>query len=233
CILLISILNWLLLFVTHVCCFQLGPRHTQREQIMDKRSAAHNQSDVLYQKSLQGYYRNQGRRILHFHAERVVLHPNFQIRGAFHDIALIKVRGRIPIDGTYVAIANLPPGGNPNNFPEVGSTNYIVGFGCMYTGGKAINRANVLELRTNTRQECVSTYGSNVVRDITGFCAGYFHQNRGICSGDSGSGLISLRYGQPMVVGVASAAVRNDMSSFPGKFMRVAPYVSWIRQYVG
>ncbi|KAF5401638.1 hypothetical protein PHET_04582, partial [Paragonimus heterotremus] len=98
CILLISILNWLLLFVTHVCCFQLGPRHTQREQIMDKRSAARNQSDVLYENSLQGlqsrielqdwfirfskpyrYYPNQRRRILHFHVERIVIHPNYRI----------------------------------------------------------------------------------------------------------------------------------------------------------
>ncbi|KAF7252167.1 hypothetical protein EG68_09270 [Paragonimus skrjabini miyazakii] len=159
-------------------------------------------------------------------------YATFLAGGLFNDIALIKVRGHIPIDGTFIAIANLPPAGNFNNIPEVGSNNYVVGFGCMYPGGEAVNRAQVLELKTNTHQECVSIYGS-YVNGLTHFCAGYFNRNRGICPGDSGSGLISLRYGHPMIVGVFSALVPHNPSNFPGKFMRVAPYVSWIRQYIG
>ncbi|KAF5396245.1 hypothetical protein PHET_11000 [Paragonimus heterotremus] len=178
-------------------------------------------------------YRNRMGRILHFHVEQIVIHPNYDRRNWFHDIALIKVRGRIPLDGTYVAIANLPPAGNPNNIPEVGSINYVVGFGCLYVGGDLVNRAHVIGLKTNTKQECASTYGSRYLDQFTQFCAGYFYQNRGTCSGDSGSGLISFRYGQPMIVGVASATNKNDVSNLPAKFMRVAPYVSWIKQYVG
>ncbi|KAF5394984.1 hypothetical protein PHET_09019 [Paragonimus heterotremus] len=222
--------HWLL---TAAHCIYHQKKHTQREQIMDKRSAARNQSDVLYENSLQGYYPNQRRRILHFHAERIVVHPNYQTSVLFHDIALIKVRGQIPIDGTYIAIASLPPAGNSNNVPEVGSQNYIVGFGCRYSGGDVVNRAHVLQLKTNTKQECVYAYGPSLVNYATQFCAGYFNQNTGVCLGDSGSGLISFQYGRPMIVGVASAAVKSDMGNSPGKFVRVASYVSWIRQYVG
>ncbi|KAF7256983.1 hypothetical protein EG68_05622 [Paragonimus skrjabini miyazakii] len=178
------------------------------------------------------------------------MHPNYQIivfqaaymiscttfllaDTAFHDIALMKVRGQIKIDGTYVAIANLPRAENTNNIPEVDSVNFVVGFGCTSTGGEMASRAQLLGLKTNTKEECAYAYSIPFVDHLTHFCAGYFHENRDLCLGDSGSGLISFQHGQPMIVGVFSVLITNDTSNFPGKFMRVAAYVPWIRQYIG
>ncbi|KAA3676126.1 uncharacterized protein DEA37_0004114 [Paragonimus westermani] len=129
------------------------------------------------------YYPSQGGKILHFHIDQVILHPNFRPHNLLNDIALIKVRSRIPIDGTFIAIASLPPAGIGNNIPEAGSVNYVVGWGCM--------------------------------------------------QGDSGSGLISFQTRVPMVVGIVSGGDPQRASSMPAKFTRVAPFVSWIRQYVG
>ncbi|KAA3670826.1 uncharacterized protein DEA37_0011897 [Paragonimus westermani] len=129
------------------------------------------------------YYPSQRRQILHFHIDHVIMHPTFQPYNLLNDIALIKVRSRIPIDGTFIAIASLPPAGIGNNIPEAGSVNYVVGWGCM--------------------------------------------------QGDSGSGLISFQSRVPMVVGIVSGGDLQRVSSMPAKFTRVAPFVSWIRQYVG
>ncbi|KAF7256982.1 hypothetical protein EG68_05621 [Paragonimus skrjabini miyazakii] len=242
----------------------LGPQHTPRERIMDKRSVSRNQSDRAFEKSLRGlvtctyitYYPSQGGNILHFHIDQVVMHPSFQppnrIRNAYvlcrnynvhlmftytdnllNDIALIKVRSQIPIDGTFIDIANLPPAGSGNNIPEAGSVNYVVGWGCMQVGGNVVNRAQMIELRTNTQRKCVNAFGYDLINDVTRFCAGYFQRNRGVCPGDSGSGLISFQNQTPMVVGVVSAGYKQRAASMPAKFTRVAPFVSWIRQYVG
>ncbi|KAF6774716.1 hypothetical protein AHF37_06154 [Paragonimus kellicotti] len=150
-----------------------------------------------------------------------------------NDIALIKVRNPIPIDGTFIAIASLPPAGNGDNIPEAGSVNYVVGWGCMQVGGSVVDRAQVIELRINPQEECANAFGGDLINDVTRFCAGYFQQNRGVCPGDSGSGLISFQNQTPMVVGVVSAGDKQRASSLPAKFTRVAPFVSWIRQYVG
>ncbi|KAF5404450.1 hypothetical protein PHET_02271 [Paragonimus heterotremus] len=150
-----------------------------------------------------------------------------------NDIALIRVRSQIPIDGTFIAIASLPPAGSGNNIPEAGSVNYVVGWGCMQVGGNVVDRAQVIELRVMTQEECVSAFGYDLINDVTRFCAGYFQQNRGVCPGDSGSGLMSLQNQPPMVVGVVSAGDKQQASNMPAKFTRVAPFVSWIRQYVG
>ncbi|KAF8565017.1 hypothetical protein P879_10691 [Paragonimus westermani] len=178
-------------------------------------------------------YPNQERQILHFHIDRVIMHPSFQPDNLLNDIALIKLRSQIPIDGTLVAIASLPSDESGNNIPEAGSLNYVVGWGCMQVGGSVVDRAQMIELRTNTQEECVNTFGQDLINDVTRFCAGYFQQNRGVCPGDSGSGLMSFQTQVPMVVDIVSAGDKNRASSLPAKFTRVAPFVSWIRQYVG
>ncbi|KAF7256984.1 hypothetical protein EG68_05623 [Paragonimus skrjabini miyazakii] len=162
------------------------------------------------------------------------VHLTFLYTGnLLNDIALIKVRSQIPIDGTFIAIASLPPAENGNNIPEAGSVNYVVGWGCMQEGGNVVDRAQVIELRINIQEECANSFGYDLMSDVTRFCAGYFQQNRGVCPGDSGSGLISFQNQTPMVVGVVSGGVKQRASSMPAKFTRVAPFVSWIRQYVG
>ncbi|KAF8564538.1 hypothetical protein P879_11055 [Paragonimus westermani] len=163
-----------------------------------------------------------------------MVHPTFiYTDNLLNDIALIKLRSQIPIDGTFIAIASLPPAGSGNNIPEAGSFNYVVGWGCMQVGGNVVNRAQMIELRTNTQQECVNAFDPSLANDVTRFCAGYFQQNRGVCPGDSGSGLISFQTRVPVVVGIVSGGDKNRASSLPAKFTRVAPFVSWIRQYVG
>ncbi|KAF5395319.1 hypothetical protein PHET_12399 [Paragonimus heterotremus] len=109
------------------------------------------------------------------------MHPNFQPHNLLNDIALIRVRSQIPIDGTFITIARLPPAGSGNNIPGAGSINYVVGWGCMQVGGNVVNIAQMIQLRTKTQRKCANSYGYDLMNDVTRFCAGYFDQNRGVC----------------------------------------------------
>ncbi|KAF6773266.1 hypothetical protein AHF37_09490, partial [Paragonimus kellicotti] len=180
-----------------------------------------------------GKSKPQENTIYHLHAEKIILHPKYRPDELENDIALIKLKGTLPLMKRSVSLAKLPSGWKTSDWPPVSSTCTFVGWGCQINNGPPSSRAQVIALKVLPNPVCSQIYnhgaGLNAEHE---FCAGYYKSKVGICAGDSGSGLIYLYKRQPVVVGVASATHAERPQSFPGLFTRVAYFTDWIHDTI-
>ncbi|KAF5402294.1 hypothetical protein PHET_04229 [Paragonimus heterotremus] len=166
-------------------------------------------------------------KILHFHVEKIVLHPANEIGLSQYDIALMKVRGRIPYIWNKSVAASLPLSNRVRQWSLGGQKCAIVGWGCTRAGDAVADVASVANLKTLRGRTCDQFF--NDVNHGHEFCAGYYKSGLGTCSGDSGSGLVCKHLGSTMVIGVASRSHTEEPQNYPGIYVRVATVLNWIQ----
>ncbi|KAF8561568.1 hypothetical protein P879_02439 [Paragonimus westermani] len=215
---------------------ELGDRHTDREEVIETGAQTSETFFRLLQRLfeyLQRKPKHQENTIYHLHAEKIILHPKYRPDELENDIALVKLKGTLPLAKRSVSLAKLPSGWRTSDWPPVSSTCTFVGWGCQINNGPPSSRAQVIALKVLPNAVCSQIYnhgaGLNAEHE---FCAGYYKSKVGICAGDSGSGLIYLYKRQPVVVGVASATHAERPQSFPGLFTRVASFTDWIQETI-
>ncbi|CAL8103583.1 unnamed protein product [Calicophoron daubneyi] len=163
--------------------------------------------------------------------ERIVIHPMFSPEELEYDIAVVRLAEDLPMEYGKIAAVKLPPSKDAQIWPPPHSACTFVGWGCKSKGAGPSPQAQVISLNVLPNTVCSSMYNNAAgLNDEHEFCAGYYKSDIGICSGDSGSGLIYLVQKTPYVVGVASATHADDPESFPGLFTRVSYFVKWIKE---
>ncbi|KAL3312812.1 hypothetical protein Ciccas_008592 [Cichlidogyrus casuarinus] len=175
------------------------------------------------------------------HLDQVIQHPNYQEHDIEWDIALAKLTQPIywltpvnlPYHHKYQQVtkkrSNVRNKGYAVEEPKVGTVCEMIGWGCRYMGGPAVELASMAKLQIVSHDQCNEWYrnGAGLSR-INEFCAGFYKKNIGVCPGDSGSGLFCQSQGKWYIEGVTSATHREFPESYPGIFSRVTFYLKWI-----
>lgn len=157
--------------------------------------------------------------------DRIVRHPDYtEASLSKDDIALVRLREPVVFDA-YVSNIEL---NSDSNYPPDGTECFTQGWGCTKNDGPASRVARTVDIPIYDSEDC-----SNVVDIKYGFCAGFFDENKGVCSGDSGGPLICERDGNLLQVGITSLANNVDPGNYPAIFVRVSKYIEWIRSITG
>ncbi|KAF7259833.1 hypothetical protein EG68_02582 [Paragonimus skrjabini miyazakii] len=138
----------------------------------------------------------------------------------------MKIKGLMPYIWNKSVPIFMPTSRLGTQWPSLGTKCTIVGWGCTQRGGDEVSTALVVELEVASDQFCYTVYRVDLKYE---FCAGYHNLSKGICSGDSGGGLICERHGMKTIAGVSSGAHTWEPESFPSIFARVPPVIDWIR----
>ncbi|KAF6773232.1 hypothetical protein AHF37_07885 [Paragonimus kellicotti] len=164
---------------------------------------------------------------LHFRVEKIIIHPAHKVGILYYDIALMKIKGRIPYIWKKSVPASLPTGRLSEQWPLMGTKCIIIGWGCTRYGGKRVDTAFVVELEVASAQMCYGFFRVDLGHE---FCAGYHNLGKGTCNGDSGNGLMCEHQGLMTIAGVSSAVHRSEPENFPSIFVRVTAVIDWIRK---
>ncbi|CAH8441834.1 unnamed protein product [Heterobilharzia americana] len=171
--------------------------------------------------------------VWHTHLKKIILHPNYRPDDLEYDLAILELDAPLPKEDPGVQIADLPPGEDYLPWPPEQAECIFVGWGCRVKYGKPSAEAQVVHFTTLKNRDCSLMYGYAAgLNDEHEFCAGYYQGRVGICSGDSGSGLIYKKDNKNYLVGVASATHATSPELYPGLFTRVSYFKDWIIQVI-
>nr|CAH8827139.1 unnamed protein product [Trichobilharzia regenti] len=172
--------------------------------------------------------------VWHTHLKQITLHPKYRPDDLEYDLAVLELDAPLPLEDPGVQLAELPPSEYYMTWPPESAECIFVGWGCRAKHGKPSAEAQVVHLTTLTNDDCSLLYGHAAgLNDNHEFCAGYYQGRVGICSGDSGSGLIYKKDDKNYVVGVASATHATAPELYPGLFTRVSYFRDWIIEVTG
>ncbi|CAH8442169.1 unnamed protein product [Schistosoma turkestanicum] len=216
---------------------ELGEEHGYRGHVLKPGiSGRHSLVATLIKRLIDLYSSNskdkQGA-VWHTHLKQIILHPNYRPDDLEYDLALLELENPLPLEDPGVQLAELPPGEDYLNWPADHVECIFVGWGCRVKNGKPSAQAQAVHLITLKNKDCSLMYGNAAgLNDHHEFCAGYYQGRVGICSGDSGSGLIYKTGNKNYVVGVASATHATAPELYPGLFTRVSYFRNWIDEVI-
>ncbi|XP_015283310.1 PREDICTED: mannan-binding lectin serine protease 2 [Gekko japonicus] len=172
-------------------------------------------------------------------AESVFVHEGYRNDGFNfnHDIALIKLEYKVPINANVTPIC-LP--GKESRFNlNISDTGLVAGWGktekerpslfLLYTELDVVDPEKCRAAYANLSME-----GKPLVLTENMFCAGYDQGGRDSCSGDSGGALafFDMQTGRWFVGGIVSWGVQCGAAHLYGVYTKVANYISWIENII-
>ncbi|KRZ66160.1 Transmembrane protease serine 9, partial [Trichinella papuae] len=149
-----------------------------------------------------------------------VVHPDYNSRSLVADIALLKLKEKIPYtDKTRPAC--LP---QKDEEPITKEMCYASGWGAHFSEGGAGTVLKMAVIPVQPAEKCNLAGGV-----ATRFCAGGGFGGHGICQGDSGGPLTCERNGRLVVFGLSSGTTGLcGQYNKPGSFTKVSVFLDWI-----
>ena len=161
-------------------------------------------------------------------AKRVIFPPDYIHYEIGDDIALLELEKPVRVKG-YIQIASLPKS-------ETTSGNVTAAGWGLTTGNVESDRLLIAHLEIVPRSQCKETFRRISIQEI---CAISKRELHGVCSGDSGGGLIKKDLaGNHIVIGVASYVWKIFDGGYPCDltkpqvFTNVMSYVPWIKKHL-
>ncbi|KAJ6223817.1 hypothetical protein RDWZM_002362 [Blomia tropicalis] len=151
----------------------------------------------------------------------VKIHPNYNPLTLENNIALIEVSQsrsitvKLPQPGTkftdYVTLVGF--GSNSNRVP------------------RETNEKRIVSIPMASITRCRNLYSQQLIKDGM-LCAGNSYTGKGLCQGDSGSGITQhdQEFDVEILVGIGSFGFDCGNGKFPSVFTAVADYVQWINE---
>ncbi|KAG9470065.1 hypothetical protein GDO78_018972 [Eleutherodactylus coqui] len=157
--------------------------------------------------------------------ERVISHPKYHSDTKNYDIALMKLRTRLPFDGINIKPVCLPNAGMP--WTDTQSC-WISGWGHTYQGGttQTLLRAASVPLISSAVCNSRSVYNGNITSNM--MCAGYLAGGVDSCQGDSGGPLVTKTNNLWWLVGDTSWGYGCANRNKPGVYGNVTGFLEWI-----
>lgn len=167
--------------------------------------------------------------------KRIVVHPSYNASTLDNDIALLELTTTMPKS------AQIAPGAL--GFIPVSAALYAdganattVGWGTLAYNGSVATALRKVTVPIVQNSRCDDYYTPAPVSQIITagmLCAGNFDAG-GVdaCQGDSGGPLFALQNGVNTVIGIVSSGEGCAKAHFPGIYVRVSFYATWIRTYV-
>ncbi|XP_073827935.1 trypsin-3-like [Musca autumnalis] len=148
---------------------------------------------------------------------KFVKHPQYELGHHHNDIAMLKLRNEIRLDGVWADKIPLP-----KTKPILRSRCTIVGWGSMYESGPSPNELLYVDVVIYEKSSCEKHF---VHTEENTICAGYEEiQERDSCQGDSGGPLIC----DDAVTGIVSYGY-GCARGVPSIYSDVFAYLDWIR----
>ncbi|XP_075982474.1 transmembrane protease serine 9-like [Anticarsia gemmatalis] len=148
---------------------------------------------------------------------RILIHPNYQIVDS--DIALIRTASNIVYSNSVQASRIAGSNYNLRDNEVV----WVAGWGAIHSGGpwsEQLRHVQVWTVNQNVCRQRISAITDNML------CAGWLDVGgRDSCQGDSGGPL----YHNRVVVGVTSFGSGCADPRFPGVYVRVSRFASWVQ----
>ncbi|XP_031335038.1 cationic trypsin-3-like isoform X2 [Photinus pyralis] len=159
-------------------------------------------------------------------ASRLILHEDFVLQTYFNDIALIELNEELPIDHKRVSTIPL----NANSLSSGKCT--VSGWGVIVDGSTQVSKtlmvASVDIVEFTQCQKMYSSY-EGVLRVLDGMmCAGHVNGETDSCAGDSGGPMVC----DGLLTGIVCAGGNCGSSRFPGVYVDVSQYMSWVQEKV-
>ena len=140
-----------------------------------------------------------------------------------HDIVILKLKTPLALDDTRQP-ACLP---SKNFKPKVGSICYVSGWGVKNYGGNYLPKwLQYVSVPIVDHASCANTlYGIESTDSL--ICAGA--DGKDACSKDSGTPLVCIENGKPVITGITSFGVDCGDPDYPGVYTEVVDYRRWIQ----
>jgi len=161
-----------------------------------------------------------------------IKHPRYIGEPIFdHDIAILKMKKPLNLDGRNVETACLP---GPSTSPEDKEMAVVSGWGATYVGGPPSGDLKSVAVPVLSRSKCKSMNNKAFNYLTTNqFCAGFQDGGEDSCQGDSGGPLVVKGlFDKAIVFGVVSHGEGCAYENLPGVYIRVDKYISWIKRYM-
>uniref|UniRef100_A0AAY4C853 Mannan-binding lectin serine protease 1 n=1 Tax=Denticeps clupeoides TaxID=299321 RepID=A0AAY4C853_9TELE len=184
-----------------------------------------------------------------YSVQRIILHPEFDVRNYNHDIALIQLANNVTLSHLVMPICLPAPWheGQPLP-PSPNSLGLVAGWGITTTNtsapdgepGAVADMLQYVKLPVVPQDECVESYASrsrsyNITENM--FCAGFYEGGRDTCQGDSGGAFVmeDPQTGLWGVQGLVSWGGPEECGSrrVYGVYTRVAKYAHWLHSHLG
>ncbi|XP_039967452.1 serine protease snake-like isoform X1 [Bactrocera tryoni] len=154
--------------------------------------------------------------------ENIIIHPKYEPKISYHDIALIKLTD---------APHETEPACIGDHLPLISQNATAVGYGHTVFGGKPSDQLLKAYLQTIETVLCQFFFTDqdalpNGLLD-THLCAKDLQFNRDTCQGDSGGPLVLKGKAESFVIGVTSFGL-GCATDAPGIYTNVAKYLDWI-----
>ncbi|XP_054721106.1 clotting factor B-like [Uloborus diversus] len=165
--------------------------------------------------------------------DNIIIHPDYNARQHYHDIAIIRLKEALHYSGSVRPIC-LPAGPKKLKGKDV----TVTGWGDQDYGGKRGSILREVTVPVVDVPTCDKAYasvgGSSLPRGITSqfICAGVDEGGKDACQRDSGGPLMLLENGVWTVVGIVSFGFQCATEGYPGVYTRVSSYLNWIRNVV-
>lgn len=149
--------------------------------------------------------------------QSVQVHPQYGTGGKGYDVALLRLSSSLVYNANISAIPLA------TQDPPVNSILHISGWGATYHGGPTSTALLYVQVRSISREQCVSQYMRKLPESTMCLLHG---ANLGACHGDSGG---PATY-KNQLVGVASFVLGNCGREAPDGYERVSALRSWIME---
>ncbi|KRZ66495.1 Transmembrane protease serine 9 [Trichinella papuae] len=197
----------------------LTAAHCVYEETLQRPVSADKIDVVTGAHDLENHFEESQRKIP---VKNFVVHPDYNTRYLVADIALLKLKEKIPYtDKTRPAC--LP---NKDDEPIPKELCYASGWGAHFSGGDMGTVLKMAAIPIQPDDKCHLEGGLE-----TKFCAGGGPGGHGTCQGDSGGPLTCERNGRLVVFGLSSA-ITGFCGQFKkvGTFTKVSAFLDWIRK---
>ncbi|WP_164711274.1 serine protease [Streptomyces microflavus] len=152
--------------------------------------------------------------------EKIVRHSEYSASTHANDIAILKLKKPVALDGTYVSLADLPTASA--GYPTGNVT--VAGWGATREGGPVSDLLQWAEIPMVTKAKCQTAYGNTAIYPGM-ICAGVLSTGgKGNCKYDTGSPVLKGR----TIVGIHSWRRGCARPQYPDVDSGVSYYRAWI-----
>jgi len=205
----------------------IGPKDSKSGWVI---SAAHCFQGVN-KKNIYVFYRRLDRnkgwkdeKAIRKQVRKIYNHPRYNSQTLFHDMTLLKLKGKITQHQTNV---KLPFDLESVNFD--GQTVRIAGWGTTASGGSVSPKMKTAEVPLVTNTQCKAWLGESMVHKKWNICAGFEIGGTDACQGDSGGPLfIEQNADTVVVIGVVSWGFGCAGAQKPGVYASIKHEKGWI-----
>ncbi|XP_044534417.1 anionic trypsin-like [Gracilinanus agilis] len=154
-------------------------------------------------------------------SEKVIRHPNFNMRTYNNDIMLIKLKTPALLSSRVTAISL------PKSCASAGTECLISGWGNTASSGLDYpDFLQCLNVPILSNAQCNYSYPGQITENM--ICAGFLEGGKDSCQGDSGGPFVC----NGELQGVVSWGIGCAQKNFPGVYTKVCNYVDWIESTI-